>query len=182
MFYAELNSSLDAILGQYAPGRMFRNPDGIPIRFGANAVDKNFTDEGLFKVVESLPVLTSDQEYGDQTVSGDTNTMIATVSRAVVTKSTQTKVNEIEQTFQASLQSARGSHTPGELEIYKRLSEEARVVGRNPTATAARLDNFASGRGLNRAQAILEIGSIIDPVEAEEAEALGIRDKAIADL
>lgn len=89
---------------------------------------------------------------------------------------------DIEDTFQASLETARQSLSDAELNLYRGLRNDIETNGRNPGAATPRLNKFVTGRGIIRAQAILEIKAVIDPIEEAEALALGVRDEAIASL
>jgi len=89
---------------------------------------------------------------------------------------------DIESTYQASLVAARGSVIPDDLNRYQSLWEEIKRRGHDSTAPIDELTQFATARGKTVPQATKLVRDIIKPIREAEAQALGIRDKAIEDL
>ncbi len=89
---------------------------------------------------------------------------------------------DIQTTYQASLEVARGSVSVDDLNRYQSLWEEIKRRQHDATAPIDELTKFATARGKTVLQSIKLVRDIIKPIREAEATALGVRDKELDEL
>ena len=162
------------ITKQVREGGSYKN-----ISFGASALDQEYFDAGLYKLIEEVPQLAEGFALGEPLVIIDKDSKTVTSTYEIVELSTEEKykqgLKKINSEYEKAIIALTTDVPPSEQMTWYKQEIEARAYSNDNTVATPLIDSIVASRGVTKDYLVAKIIEKADAYTAAVGELTGVR-------